>query len=249
MQERFDFAAQFGVGAAGLVEVRGPAIGGQLDGHLENAALGHGALRHSDGRSAFPCANGAETPGDFCHPGASFFARPGTTAGAAMPWSRSSPLRPLTGRCPAPGPLRPSCIQGSTAVSPIRPYAALLPRADPAPRERPRLPAGPESPARPGRPGSNPGANDRPRVCAFACGGPARPGSGAWPRPPRRRSGRDGPSADPGRGRPAADRPHAPGRSPGASVRASPGPAAGRPASSARHRPAGRSCSAARASP
>ena len=44
VQERFDFAAQFGVGATGLVKVRGPAIGGQLDGRLENAALGHGVL-------------------------------------------------------------------------------------------------------------------------------------------------------------------------------------------------------------
>ena len=75
VQERFDFSAQLRVGATGLVEVRGPAIGGQLDGRLENAALGHGALRHSDGRSRFPCANGAETPGDFGHPGA-FFCSP-----------------------------------------------------------------------------------------------------------------------------------------------------------------------------
>ena len=54
----------------------GAAIGGQLDGRLEDAALGHGALRRSDGRSGFPCANGAETPGDFGHPGASLFWSP-----------------------------------------------------------------------------------------------------------------------------------------------------------------------------
>ena len=49
VQERFDFTAQFRVGATGLVKVRGPAVGGQLDGRLENTALGHGVL--SPGRS------------------------------------------------------------------------------------------------------------------------------------------------------------------------------------------------------
>ena len=35
VQERFDFSAQFRVGAAGLVEVRGPAIGGSLTAALK----------------------------------------------------------------------------------------------------------------------------------------------------------------------------------------------------------------------
>ena len=70
-----------------------------------------------------------------------------------------------------------------------------------------------------------------------AGGGRSRRGCAAWPRPPRRRSGRGRPRAGRDRRRPAAGTPRGPGRWPGASARASRGPAAARPAGAARRRP------------
>jgi hypothetical protein len=62
VQERFDFGAQLRVGATGLVKVRGPALGGQFDGRLENAALGHSSLRRSGGRSSSPMRQRSRNP-------------------------------------------------------------------------------------------------------------------------------------------------------------------------------------------
>ena len=78
----------------------------------------------------------------------------------------------------------------------------------------------------------------RRRAWRPACGGRCRRGCGAWPRPPRRRSGRGRPSPGRPRRRPAGGRPRGPGRWPGGSGRASPAPAAGRRACGARRRPA-----------
>ena len=69
-----------------------------------------------------------------------------------------------------------------------------------------------------------------------ACGGRLRRGCGAWPRPPRRRSGRGRSSPVAGPRRRAGGTPRGPGRWPGGSGPASPRPAVRRRACAARRR-------------
>ena len=57
------------MGAAGLTEVGRSLIHRQLDGRLENGAVGHGVLLHWDGVTIIPCENGEQTPVTFFQSG------------------------------------------------------------------------------------------------------------------------------------------------------------------------------------
>jgi len=160
---RFHHAAR--VGAAGLVKVRGPAIGGQLDGALNMPLSDMGLVTRWSLWS--PCANG-RNPRGFGHPGASFSCPPAATAGAARPWSRSSPLRPSTGDAQHLrrfGIVHPTKYRSFTSSAYAALFRELIQRLVNA-----KTSAGSES-----RPGQviqfEPGAIDRPRVSAFAYGG------------------------------------------------------------------------------